>query len=114
MDYNGKSEIDSGFCPHERHNKFKFVILESKKSFQINFVGKVSMSSLWENSRICDNNFLIFLKRLVYFCMLLFYDGVSRPSWERDVVTHFCVPTRPLCMVTPSPGEPELWGDTIS
>ena len=41
------------------------------------------MSSLWENSRIRDNNFLVFLKRLVIF-MLLDSDGVSRPSWGAE------------------------------
>ena len=29
--YNSEIEIGSGFCPHERHTKIKFVILESNK-----------------------------------------------------------------------------------
>ena len=37
----------------------------------MNFVGKVSMSSLWENSRIRDNNFLYNFKTLSVFFFAL-------------------------------------------
>ena len=54
MDYNGKSEFDSGFGLHGRATISSFTILEAADFIQMHFLGKLSMSTLWENYQLRD------------------------------------------------------------
>ena len=58
------------------------------------------MSSLWENSRIRDNNCFYNYKTLSDFCMRLDPGGVSRPSWgARRMQDRFATIKKNRCYV---------------
>ena len=67
MDYNGKSEFDSGFDLHGRATISSLSMLEATDFIQINFLGKLSTSSLRETYQLCDKKYSPCAKPLVYF-----------------------------------------------
>ena len=54
MDSNGKSEFDSGFGLHGRATISSLSMLEATDFIQINILGKLSISTLWENYQLRD------------------------------------------------------------
>ena len=56
-------------------------MLEATDFIQINFLGKLSTSSLREKYQLRDKKYSPCAKPLVYFFMRSITDGVSRPSW---------------------------------
>ena len=67
MDSNGKSEFDSGFDLHGRATISSLSMLEATDFIQINFLGKLSRSSLREKYQLRDKKILSMRKTLSIF-----------------------------------------------